>query len=220
MTGADCPNYLGESSLRHALSEYLEHYNQERAHQGIGNEVIDARPCGRGYVRCRERLGGLLKFNRSAITLKPRRRYLEWTRLDDAEGLAQSVFETLHEEPHVYLLPEYEDASSQQRVLEEFWPELFEAMLAGWLTDPAGWPMKRTFEMFQEWFEPSSIIATLERSPVWAPAPLSPWPPAPLHTAPRPRAWQTRRLLAPACGRSGPPARQSVSGGRSRADAW
>ena len=29
--------FFGESSLRHALGEYLEHYHQERAHQGIGN---------------------------------------------------------------------------------------------------------------------------------------------------------------------------------------
>ncbi len=29
----------------------------------------------------------------------------------------------------------------------------FEALLAAWLTDPAGWPRERTFEMFQEWFE-------------------------------------------------------------------
>ena len=29
----------------------------------------------------------------------------------------------------------------------------FEAMLAAWLTDPAGWPREWTFEMFQEWFE-------------------------------------------------------------------
>ena len=29
--------FFGESSLRHALGEYLEHYHQERARQGIGN---------------------------------------------------------------------------------------------------------------------------------------------------------------------------------------
>ena len=90
---------------------------------------------------------------RQAIILRPNRPFHEWAKLDDGEGLAESVFDTLHEEPHIYLLPEYEDASSQQQVLEKFWPELFEAMLAGWVTDPAGRPRKRTFEIFQEWFE-------------------------------------------------------------------
>lgn len=91
--------------------------------------------------------------NRSAIILKPKRPHLERTKQDGAEGLAESVFDTLHEEPHVYLIPEYEDTSSQQQVLEEFWPELSEVMLMGWLSDPACWPKKRTFEMFLEWFE-------------------------------------------------------------------
>ena len=58
--------FFSESSLRHALREYLEYYNQERAHQGIGNEVIDPRLPGRGDVRCHERLGGLLKHYQRA----------------------------------------------------------------------------------------------------------------------------------------------------------
>jgi len=56
-------------------------------------------------------------------------------------------------EPHVDLLPEYEDPASQQEVLEEFWPALFEAMLEGWVRDEAFWPKDRTPGMFQEWFE-------------------------------------------------------------------
>ena len=102
--------------------------------------------------------------NRSAITLKPKRPFLEWSKHDDAEGLAESVFEALHEEPNVYLLPEYEDASSQQELLKEFWPGLFEAMLEGWVTDEACWPRNRTFEMFQEWFEiqMTSVVEDLD----------------------------------------------------------
>ena len=102
-------------------------------------------------------------INRSAIIVKPKQPYLEWAKQDDAEGLAESVFESLRTEPHVYLLPEYEDPTSQQEVLEEFWPTLFEAMLAGWLRDPDCWPQKRTFEMFQEWFEiqMSSVVEDL-----------------------------------------------------------
>ena len=54
--------FFGESSLRRALHAYLDHYHTERSHQGIGNEVIDRRDrVSEGQVRCRERLGGLLK---------------------------------------------------------------------------------------------------------------------------------------------------------------
>ncbi len=51
-------------------------------------------------------------------------------------------------EPHVYLLPEYEDPASQQELLEEFWLILFEAMLEGWARDEAFWPNDRTLGMF------------------------------------------------------------------------
>jgi hypothetical protein len=95
--------------------------------------------------------------------VRPRQPYLEWTRQDGTEGLAESVFETLHAEPTVYLLPEYEDPSSHHKALEEFWPDLGEAMLEGWLTDESLWPKNRTFGMFREWFEVqmSSIVEDL-----------------------------------------------------------
>ncbi len=64
----------------------------------------------------------------------------------------------------MYLLPEYEDPASQQEVLEEFWPALFEAMLEGWVRDEAFWPKDRTLGMFQEWFkiQMCSIVQDLD----------------------------------------------------------
>ena len=32
--------FVGERSLRRALSEYLVHYQRERPHQGMGNELL------------------------------------------------------------------------------------------------------------------------------------------------------------------------------------
>jgi hypothetical protein len=96
-------------------------------------------------------------LNRSAVVVKPRRPYLEWASRDDAEGLAESVLAMFHAEPTVYLLPEYEDPPSQQTVLEKFWPDLFEAMLEGWVKDETCWPKNRTLEMFCEWFEVQMI---------------------------------------------------------------
>jgi transposase InsO family protein len=57
---------FGERALRHALTEYVAHYHQERPHQGQGNAVLIPLPSERvqhgGSIRCRERLGGLLKY--------------------------------------------------------------------------------------------------------------------------------------------------------------
>jgi hypothetical protein len=56
-----------KASLRHAISEYVVHYHEERAHQGIGNERIERAGATRdGEVVCAERLGGLLKCYRRA----------------------------------------------------------------------------------------------------------------------------------------------------------
>src|SRR5260370_35901141 len=55
---------FSERSLRRALSDYVEHFHAERNHQGNGNVLLFPRDMHRhceGPVRCRERLGGLLR---------------------------------------------------------------------------------------------------------------------------------------------------------------
>jgi hypothetical protein len=55
---------LGEKHLRDAIREFVDHYQAERPHQGLGNELIvpQAKLIGVGTLNCRERLGGMLKF--------------------------------------------------------------------------------------------------------------------------------------------------------------
>jgi hypothetical protein len=57
---------FGERSLQRVVSNYLEHYHQERHHQGKNNRLLFPARVGeassRGAIRCRERLGGLLKY--------------------------------------------------------------------------------------------------------------------------------------------------------------
>src|SRR5918999_172169 len=57
---------FGERALRHVLAEYVEHFHHERHHQGQGNVVLMPLPGHRtarqGPIRCRKRLGGLLKY--------------------------------------------------------------------------------------------------------------------------------------------------------------
>jgi hypothetical protein len=57
--------FFGTTSLRRALTEFTQHYNAERNHQGIGNELIaPQRRVGslEGHLRCRDRLGGMLRY--------------------------------------------------------------------------------------------------------------------------------------------------------------
>lgn len=56
---------FGERSLRRALSNYVDHFHTERNHQGKGNTLLFPRTTDRhreGPVRCRERMGGLLRY--------------------------------------------------------------------------------------------------------------------------------------------------------------
>ncbi len=57
---------FGEASLCRALSEFDAHYPVERPHQGKGNVILfpltTSEVARDGPIRCRERLGGLLRY--------------------------------------------------------------------------------------------------------------------------------------------------------------
>ena len=57
--------FFGEESLQKAAREFLAHYHEERNHQGRENRIIEPRAeVGQlqGNIRCRERLGGMLRY--------------------------------------------------------------------------------------------------------------------------------------------------------------
>ena len=56
---------FGERSLRMAIAAYLAHYHQERNHQALDNRIIEpGNEIGQrnGQIKCRERLGGMLRY--------------------------------------------------------------------------------------------------------------------------------------------------------------
>jgi putative transposase len=64
---AECLDRLilfGERPLHRAPDEFVAHYHGERNHQGLGNELIipAAAVAGAIQVRCRDRLGRLLRY--------------------------------------------------------------------------------------------------------------------------------------------------------------
>ena len=66
----ECLSHLilfGEASLRKALTQFQQHYHEERNHQGKNNVLLFPAPAPlepgrRRGIRCRERLGGLLRY--------------------------------------------------------------------------------------------------------------------------------------------------------------
>ena len=56
---------FGERPLRRAMNDYLAHYHTERNHQGKNNVLLFRQiteTCRDKPVRCRDRLGGLLRY--------------------------------------------------------------------------------------------------------------------------------------------------------------
>lgn len=55
--------FFTEASLRRAVRAFVDHYHRERCHQGLDNQLIEpVAGDADGKVRCRERLGGLLRY--------------------------------------------------------------------------------------------------------------------------------------------------------------
>ena len=58
--------FFGEDSVRHAVTEFIDHFHAERNHQGKGNVLLfpaaKAVAAAGSRMRCRDRLGGLLKY--------------------------------------------------------------------------------------------------------------------------------------------------------------
>ena len=56
---------IGEQSLYRAVDQYLEFYDGERFHQGMGNRLLTETEASQDYsdpIKCRERLGGMLNY--------------------------------------------------------------------------------------------------------------------------------------------------------------
>ena len=56
---------IGERSLRRSVDQFCRHYHHERNHQGLDNRIIepDLVSDREDEVNCRDRLGGLLRYD-------------------------------------------------------------------------------------------------------------------------------------------------------------
>lgn len=98
-------------------------------------------------------------INRNAIVVKARKPLLDWVNFiypDDP------ITET--EEGTIYLIRERESNEEIEKWLKRNFDKIFQNELNDWHTDEEEWPQKRTFKLFQEWFdyEIHSMILDLE----------------------------------------------------------
>jgi transposase InsO family protein len=57
--------FVGQASLRRAIREYVDHYHEERNHQGLHNQLVRGAlmsAANDGAIERRSRLGGMLNY--------------------------------------------------------------------------------------------------------------------------------------------------------------
>lgn len=97
-------------------------------------------------------------LNRSAIVIKLKQPYLDWTNsLPDPETI--SLVE-MNRENHIYLINEYKTDAQLEEIVKSIHSNIFEAELDSWYRDKELWPEDRDYKMFKKWFEvvPHSMV--------------------------------------------------------------
>ena len=100
---------------------------------------------------------------RFGVTITRRQPYLDWANtLDDGPKLSE---ELAHDRRTIYLVPESTNEPDRERLLEEFWQQIFEEELAMWMEDGSTWPAPLTRELFDAWFEADVTGAVYDLTP-------------------------------------------------------
>ena len=95
-------------------------------------------------------------LNRAAVILKYKEPAVQWINAADPYHDDQQIsLESVNHERTVYLISDRDadDDKALARWIKLNYEVLLEAELEGWYTDESLWPQKRTFKLFQDWFE-------------------------------------------------------------------
>ena len=106
--------------------------------------------------------------NRSAVVVRPKQPFADWAESIRESGESPTSLERLRHEPTIYLFESMFNEAHGHEMLKSDFNEIFEEQLGGWCTDETTWPKKRTFSLFQNWFEVemASMIHDLGVSPL------------------------------------------------------
>ncbi|MGI6611727.1 MAG: VacJ [Limnochordia bacterium] len=105
-------------------------------------------------------------INRSALVIVPKEPYIQW--IVSLDPSLQGETEWLREQVSVYLVAEDPEGSEESAPVTDYFSRIFEYELEGWDEDRRLWPKKRSFALFQQWFDvrAQSIVTDLERAPL------------------------------------------------------
>ena len=103
------------------------------------------------------------RSDRMAIVVMLREPVLDWVNgvspddpvwLDELGGRA-----------NVYFIPRYDTVEEAEEYVRGYFDQIFCNELAEWFDDEALWPEKRTYEMFEEWFDVFYDVGVFDAQP-------------------------------------------------------
>lgn len=102
-------------------------------------------------------------INRNAIVIKPKKPLFDWINFIYPESPVSEK-----EEGNIYLIREKDSNEAIEKWLKRNFDQIFQNELNDWHTDEKDWPQKRTFKIFQEWFEYEihSMVLDLEETDI------------------------------------------------------
>lgn len=103
-------------------------------------------------------------INRNALVVKPTPAFWNWFKENDKD-FTEPQLPVKHS---IYLINEKDSDDETAKWLKKNFDRIFINELEGWITDKEYWPKKRTYKMFNEFFEIefNSMVMDLENEPV------------------------------------------------------
>jgi len=102
-------------------------------------------------------------INRNAIVVKPKKPLFDWINEIYPDSPVSEK-----EEGNIYLIREMVSNEAIEKWLKRNFEQIFQNELNDWHTEEKDWPQKRTFMIFQEWFEYEihSMVLDLEETDI------------------------------------------------------
>ncbi len=99
------------------------------------------------------------EISRSAVAIKPRQPFLDWTNALSPEFLSPDS------EGTVYLIKALDRNEDVEKWLKRNYKKIFDNELNGQYTGEEAWPQKRDWKLFTQWFDFSThtfVVDTLD----------------------------------------------------------
>jgi hypothetical protein len=102
--------------------------------------------------------------NRSALVVRPKRRFMEWANMIQPDG-PRLQLEELPGRAEIYLIDGNAMSDDTQVLIDAYSEDIWDQQLSAWWTDEAVWPPNRTPHTLRDWFDIQLIDVVFDADP-------------------------------------------------------